>query len=85
VQTGALCPQCGTACCYGHGLSEAWAALAAQAPKDHQAMPWGRADRYADPNNDTAVGNRVSKSKTTTCSGRTAMRLILMAGGNDPT
>jgi hypothetical protein len=59
--------------------------LAAQAPKDHQAMPWGRADRYADPNNDTAVGNRVSKSKTTTCSGRTAMRLILMAGGNDPT
>jgi catechol 2,3-dioxygenase-like lactoylglutathione lyase family enzyme len=21
-------------------------------------MPWGRADRYADPNNDTAVGNR---------------------------
>jgi hypothetical protein len=54
-------------------------------PKNQQAMPWGRADRYADPNDDTAVGNRVSKSKTTTCSGRTAMRPILMAGGNDPT
>jgi hypothetical protein len=75
----------GTACSDGHCLGEAWAALAAHPQNNQQAMPWGRADRYADPNDDTAVGNRVSKSKTTTCSGRTAMRPILMAGGNDPT
>ena len=39
----------------------------------------------ARPNADSALGNRVSKSSSTTWSGRTAMRAIGTAAGNDRT
>ena len=53
---------------------------------NHQAMLlWVYATSYALRSAVTGLGKRVSKTRTTTWSGRTAMRPILMSAGNDPT
>ena len=59
--------------------------LGPSAPSNRQgdAVPW--VTGYALRSDVTGLGNRVWKSRTTTWSGRTAMRPILMSGGNDPT
>ena len=53
---------------------------------NHQAMLlWVCATSYALRSAVTGLGKRVSKSRTTTWSGRTAIRPILMSAGNEPT